>query len=157
MKYLLLVFIVMPIIEMWLLITVGTQIGALATIGLVLFTAMLGAGLLRQQGFATLWRGQQKLQDGQLPATELAEGFILAVAGALLLTPGFFTDALGFAGLVPALRLWVARRVISRMVVVGGHGAGFGAQFGDRNNGQTKANNDDVIDGEAWERKDIEP
>ena len=65
MKFLLLLFIVMPIIEMWLLITVGTQIGALATIGLVLFTAVLGAGLLRQQGFATLWRGQQKLQDGQ--------------------------------------------------------------------------------------------
>ena len=156
MKFLLLLFIVMPIIEMWLLITVGTQIGALATIGLVLFTAVLGAGLLRQQGFATLWRGQQKLQDGQLPATELAEGFILAVAGALLLTPGFFTDALGFAGLVPALRLWVAKRVISRMVVVGGHGAGYGAQFGGRNNGQTNSNNDDVIDGEAWERKDLE-
>jgi len=88
-RYLLLLFIVMPVLEMWLLISVGTQIGALPTIGLVLLTAVVGAGLLREQGFATLWRGRQKLQEGQLPTTEIAEGFILAVSGALLLTPGF--------------------------------------------------------------------
>ena len=88
MRYLLLLFIVMPVLEMWLLISVGSQIGALPTIGLVLLTAVVGAGLLREQGFATLWRGRQKLQEGQLPTTEIAEGFILAVSGALLLTPG---------------------------------------------------------------------
>ena len=89
MRILFLLFIVMPVLEMWLLITVGSQIGALATIGLVLLTAVVGAGLLREQGFATLWRGQRKLQEGQLPAQEIVEGIVLAVSGALLLPRGF--------------------------------------------------------------------
>ena len=91
MRYLVLLFVLMPVAEMWLLITVGSQIGALPTIGLVLLTAVVGAGLLREQGFATLWKGRQKLQAGELPTTEIAEGLILAVSGALLLTPGFVT------------------------------------------------------------------
>ena len=65
MRFALLLFIVMPVIEMWLLITIGGYIGALSTIALVLLTAVMGIGLLRQQGFSTLWRGQEKLQQGQ--------------------------------------------------------------------------------------------
>jgi UPF0716 protein FxsA len=71
-RYFLLMFILMPIAEMWLLITVGSHIGALATIALVLLTALVGVGLLREQGIATLWRGREKLQEGQLPTTEIA-------------------------------------------------------------------------------------
>ncbi len=104
MRALLLLFIVMPIVEMWLLITVGAEIGPLYTIGLVLLTAVIGVQLLRQQGFATLWRGRRKLEEGQLPAQEIVEGIILAVSGALLLTPGFVTDVVGFAGLFPLSR-----------------------------------------------------
>ncbi|MDA9560417.1 FxsA family protein, partial [Porticoccaceae bacterium] len=89
MRFLFLLFIVMPVVEMWLLIEVGSEIGALYTIGLVLLTAIIGVRLLRQQGFDTLWRGQRKLQEGQLPAQEIGEGIVLAVSGALLLTPGF--------------------------------------------------------------------
>jgi UPF0716 protein FxsA len=74
------------------------------TIFLVVFTAVLGAWLLRIQGFSTLRRIQQTVNQGGLPAVELLEGAVLLVAGALLLTPGFFTDAIGFACLVPALR-----------------------------------------------------
>ena len=114
MRYLVLLFVLMPVAEMWLLITVGSQIGALPTIGLVLLTAVVGAGLLREQGFATLWKGRQKLQAGELPTTEIAEGIILAVSGALLLTPGFVTDTIGFAGLIPPIRVLVATRIMKK-------------------------------------------
>ena len=113
MRYLLLVFIAMPIVEMWLLITVGREIGAWPTIGLVLLTATVGFSLLRQQGFAMLFRARQKMDAGELPAVEMVEAIILAVCGALLLTPGFVTDVVGFAGLIPSLR----RAVVSKMVL----------------------------------------
>ncbi|ACR14604.1 FxsA family protein [Teredinibacter turnerae] len=99
-----LLFIAVPILEMWLLIKVGSLIGALPTIGLVFLTAMLGLALLRQQGIQTLFRAQQRMQHGELPASEMVEGIFLAVGGALLLTPGFFTDAVGFCCLLPGVR-----------------------------------------------------
>lgn len=156
MKYLLLLFVLMPIAEMWLLITVGSQIGALPTIGLVLFTAVMGAGLLREQGVATLWKGRQKLQGGELPTTEIAEGIILAVSGALLLTPGFVTDLIGFAGLIPPIRVMVATRIMKNMLVMGSQGAGFQAASG-ASGSHAKGNQEgDTIEGEAWERKDLD-
>src|SRR5690606_19661020 len=103
-NYLFLLFVLTPIVEMWVLIKVGGVIGALPTIGLVLLTAVIGLALLRMQGFATLLRARQKMEEGQLPAKELVEGIFLAVGGALLLTPGFVTDALGFACLLPGTR-----------------------------------------------------
>ena len=147
MRILFLLFIVMPVLEMWLLITVGSQIGAMATIGLVLLTAVVGAGLLREQGFATLWRGQRKLQEGQLPAQEIVEGIVLAVSGALLLTPGFFTDAIGFAGLIPPIRALFVRTVLSKMVV-----APMTGQATDFNH-QQGIQDADIIEGEAWDNK----
>jgi UPF0716 protein FxsA len=149
MRYLFLLFIVMPIVEMWLLITVGAEIGALATISLVLLTALIGAQLLREQGFDTLWRGRRKLEEGQLPAQEIIEGIILAVSGALLLTPGFVTDIIGFAGLIPPLRVLFVKQMLRRMVVTDLHGNQFrpGAQ-GNQPGG------DGVIEGESWEDKD---
>jgi UPF0716 protein FxsA len=108
----LLLFILIPILEMWLLIQVGSHIGALATIGLVLLTAMIGLALLRQQGFATLLRANQKMEAGQLPAQEIIDGLFLAVGGALLLTPGFFTDAIGFICLIPGLRKLLLGRLV---------------------------------------------
>jgi len=89
---------------MWLLIKVGGLIGALPTIGLVFLTAMIGLSLLRQQGFSTLARARGRMSGGELPAQEMVEGLFLAVGGALLLTPGFVTDALGFACLIPGIR-----------------------------------------------------
>jgi UPF0716 protein FxsA len=147
MRVLLLLFIVMPVVEMWLLITVGGQIGAMATIGLVLLTAVVGAKLLREQGFETLWRGQSKLAEGQLPAQEIVEGIILAVSGALLLTPGFLTDAIGFTGLIPPIRAVFVGRLLSKMVV-----APADAQAGGFNTRQGTQDTD-VIEGEAWDEK----
>lgn len=99
-----LIFILIPIAELALLIQVGSHIGLLWTILCILLTAIIGVSLLRIQGINTLMKAQSRLQTGELPATELAEGFILALAGALLLTPGFITDAFGFLLLVPIFR-----------------------------------------------------
>ncbi|MGD8417096.1 MAG: FxsA family protein [Pseudomonadales bacterium] len=112
-----LVFFITPIVEMYLLIKVGGYIGALPTIGLVMLTAVIGVTLLRLQGLATLTRGMGRLQGGELPAREVAEGLLLAVAGALLLTPGFVTDTFGFALLIPPLRSRIADRILTRVQV----------------------------------------
>jgi len=122
----LLVFFLTPIIEMYLLIRVGGYIGAWPTIGLVMLTAVVGVSLLRVQGLSTLTRGMGRLEGGELPAREMAEGILLAVAGALLITPGFFTDAAGFLILVPPVRAAVARRMLDRVVMVGPGGPGQG-------------------------------
>ncbi|MDP5210846.1 FxsA family protein [Microbulbifer sp. 2205BS26-8] len=118
MRLLLLLFIVLPVLEMWVLITVGKEIGALPTIGLVLLTAVVGLALLRRQGLSTLMRAQEKVRSGEIPAQEMAEGIFLAVGGALLLTPGFITDALGFACLVPGLRQLLLGRFLRHVTIV---------------------------------------
>jgi len=125
-----LVFLLVPVLEIYLLIKVGSLIGALPTVFMVVFTAVLGAFLLRVQGFATLARFQRSVEQGQLPATTLIEGALLLLAGALLLTPGFFTDAVGFVLLVPPLRrrlaAYLLRRGLFGMVHGGGPGSGAG-------------------------------
>ena len=103
-KLLLLLFIAIPIFEIYLLIKVGSIIGAIPTILAIIGTAVLGAWLLRMQGISTFNRVQNNLQRGELPAIEMMEGLVLLISGALLLTPGFFTDILGFAALIPTLR-----------------------------------------------------
>jgi len=114
----LLVFFLTPIVEMYLLIKVGGYIGAGPTIVLVMLTAVIGVTLLRVQGLATLTRGVGRLNRGELPAREVVEGLLLAVAGALLLTPGFVTDAAGFLLLVPPARRRIAEHVLSRVTIV---------------------------------------
>ena len=99
-----LVFLAVPLAEIYLLIQIGGVVGAGWTITLVVGTALLGAFLVRAQGVSTIRRVQQHMERGQLPAMELLEGLALLVAGALLLTPGFFTDAVGFLLLTPPLR-----------------------------------------------------
>lgn len=116
MRFLLVLFIAVPIIEMMVLIKVGQLLGALSTIALVLLTAAVGYALIKQQGFATLQRAQQKIRGGEVPAPEIAEGLFLAVGGALLLTPGFVTDALGFCCLIPALRAGLVARGLKHFV-----------------------------------------
>lgn len=107
-------FFVVPFLEIWLLIKVGGQIGALPTMLLVVLTAVLGAFLLRQQGLSTLARFQQNLNSGQLPTKEIVEGMVLLVGGALLMTPGFFTDTLGFLCLLPLTRNLMLKFLLQR-------------------------------------------
>lgn len=111
-RFLFVLFLVIPLIEIYFLIQVGQVIGAAWTIFLVVATAVIGAFLLRLQGFQTLLRAQSVMAKAQIPAMEMMEGLCLLVSGALLLTPGFFTDTLGFLLLLPTLR----RRVISHIL-----------------------------------------
>lgn len=110
---LLLIFIVIPLIELAVILKVNSYIGIGWTLGLIIITAFVGVRLLRRQGISTLLRANQKMQQGQVPALELAEGFLLALAGALLLTPGFVTDAVGFALLIPATRKALVHKVLA--------------------------------------------
>lgn len=110
----LLLFMLIPFFEMWILIEVGGWIGALPTIGLVVLTAAIGLSLLKQQGLSTLMRARRKMDEGAIPASELVSGVMIAVGGALLLTPGFVTDALGFALLIPQTRKWLLFKLIDR-------------------------------------------
>jgi len=103
-KILIILFISIPVIEIYLLIKVGSVIGAIPTILMIIATAILGATLLRMQGISTYQRVQSTMQRGEIPAIEMMEGLILLVSGALLLTPGFFTDAIGFVALIPPAR-----------------------------------------------------
>lgn len=113
-------FLAVPVIEIYLLIQVGQVIGAGWTIMLVVLTAVIGVWLLRIQGLSTLTRAQQKLQSNELPAREILEGMALVVAGAFLLTPGFFTDTIGFLLLFPPTRIALVSMAASRMVVSAG-------------------------------------
>ncbi|MBL6688901.1 MAG: FxsA family protein [Pseudomonadales bacterium] len=105
-------FFLIPLVEMVILIEVGGIIGPLATVGLVVLTAVCGVWLLRLEGTATLYRVQEKLNRGEIPDTELLEGIMLLIGGALLLTPGFATDVIGFICLLPGLRRPIARHII---------------------------------------------
>lgn len=119
-------FLVIPIIEIFFLIKVGEVIGVWWTILLVVLTAVIGAGLLRQQGLSTLARFQQNMGQGKLPAQEMVEGILLAVGGALLMTPGFVTDTFGFLCLMPFSRKFIAANIIKRSAVsMSAHMGGF--------------------------------
>ncbi len=111
---LLIFFLIVPIGEMWILIEVGSWIGALPTILLVALTAALGLSMLKRQGLSTLMRVRSSLEAGVMPASELANGVMIAVGGALLLTPGFVTDAFGFTLLMPFARQWLLKKLLDR-------------------------------------------
>ncbi|MBO6518806.1 MAG: FxsA family protein [Rhodospirillales bacterium] len=115
---LLIAFITVPIIEIAVFIQVGEQIGLWSTIGIVILTAVIGTAMLRQQGLSVLFRIQENLQANRMPVQELFDGVCLVIAGALLLTPGFVTDSIGFLLFIPPFRHWLAteigRRVIAR-------------------------------------------
>ena len=154
MRYLLLLFIAMPIVEIGVLIRVGGWLGLLPTLLIVIFTAILGTWMLRQQSAATMMQAQDRLQAGQLPAQQIIEGLLLLVGGVLLLTPGFVTDGIGFACLLPWSRRWIAARVAERSkggsVFMGGGFAsggksGFGATFGAGQRPGAGAANDSVV------------
>jgi UPF0716 protein FxsA len=136
-KILFILFLTIPLLEIAILLEIGKMFGVGYTIILVIGTAALGAALLRQQGLSTLAKVQMNMNQGHLPATELVEGLILLIAGALLLTPGFFTDVFGFLVLIPPLRKRLAQSLLSNFI-------------------QSRVNvrqteNGNIIDAEHWE------
>ena len=92
-----LLFIIIPIIEIAIFITIGSNIGILNTIAIILITALAGIYLVRKQGLSLLFNAQRNLSQGIMPTEEIKGGIFLLISGLLLITPGFFTDCIGFA------------------------------------------------------------
>jgi UPF0716 protein FxsA len=117
---LVLLFVVVPIVELALIVQVSHAIGFLNTLVVLLVMSVAGGWLVKQQGLGVARRVQQQLQRGQMPGREVVDGFLILLGGALLLTPGFFTDALGILLLLPPVRAVVrptlVRRFRSRVV-----------------------------------------
>jgi UPF0716 protein FxsA len=126
--FLILLFIVVPIVELYVIIQVGGAIGVLPTIALLIADSVLGAMLMRHQGRSAWRRFNAALSEGRIPHREVIDGALVIFGGALLLTPGFVTDILGIVLLLPPTRALVrgviARRLLPRLVVsrVGGYG-----------------------------------
>jgi UPF0716 protein FxsA len=110
---LLLLFILVPAVELALLIELGRHIGTLNTIAVIAVTGIVGAALTRRQGLQVIRSVQRELAEGRLPASSLVDGVIILMAGALLITPGVLTDAFGFLCLVPGFRS-LAKRALGR-------------------------------------------
>ena len=110
-----LAFTIIPVSEIYILIAIGGQIGILPSIALVILTGIVGASLARSQGLQTLGRIRDSFQQGVVPGEELLNALLIAIAGIVLLTPGFLTDAAGLFLLIPATRTlcreWLKRRM----------------------------------------------
>ncbi len=113
---LLIALIAVPILEIAVFIKAGGYIGLWPTVGVVILTAIIGSALLRHQGMSTLARARENLAAGRVPMAEVFDGLCILVGGALLLTPGFITDAFGFLLLVPPVRE-ILRRLAGRYFV----------------------------------------
>lgn len=129
--WIILALVAVPIIEIALFIELGGLLGLWPTLALVVGTAVAGGVLLRAQGFAALASLQVEMERGGDPRGPLAHGVLILAAGLLMLTPGFFTDTVGFLLLIPPVRAAViarAGRAMAARVVTMGHGTGFGAR-----------------------------
>ncbi|MBV1880064.1 MAG: FxsA family protein [Pseudomonadales bacterium] len=161
------VFSMISLAEVLLFIEIGDRIGLGWTVLSVLATATVGVSIMRHQGFLTLTRIQAQMSQGQIPAKEMMEGALVMVCGALLLTPGFLTDGIGFALLTPIIRSPIAAGILKRGLfqILGSGQAGFSsvASFqtsqppgdGDMPFGSPSPKQEagEIIDGE-FERKD---
>lgn len=110
---LLILFVIVPVTELYILIEVGKRIGSLTTIGLIILTGIIGAYLVKSQGFMILKKIQNDLNEGIIPGDSLIQGAIILAGGIFLLTPGFVTDIIGFIFLIP-----VSRRVVKKYLLL---------------------------------------
>ncbi len=104
---LLLLFILVPVAELFLFLTLGAKIGIGPTLAIIVLTAFLGAALTKSQGAKALTNFRRASAEGRLPAKEALDGLLILLAGAVLLTPGFLTDAVGFLLLIPPARAFI--------------------------------------------------
>ncbi|PCI70210.1 MAG: exlusion protein FxsA [Piscirickettsiaceae bacterium] len=152
-SFFLLLLIVVPVVEIYFLIQVGSVIGAFSTIALIVLTAVVGAYLFRQQGLATFQRVQATIARGEIPAVEMIEGMVLMLSGGLLLTPGFFTDIVGFLCLVPALRAKLALSILQTQMM---SSSPFQQGGFSQHRSPSDVDDTDVIDGEFTREDDVD-
>ncbi|NNE46259.1 MAG: FxsA family protein [Rhodothermales bacterium] len=113
--WIILLFVATPIVEMALLVRLGSILGFWPTILIVVLTGVMGGSLARRQGLATWLRFNKSLSSGRLPSDEIFDGVIILISAVLLLTPGVITDLVGFLGLIPPTRHWLRRRIGARL------------------------------------------
>jgi UPF0716 protein FxsA len=135
------IFVLIPIIEISLFIEIGSIIGSFYTITLIFLTAIVGVFFVRQQGISTIQKLASQLRNLEAPVQTMFEGLVILIAGILLITPGFFTDALGFLGLIPVSRIIFIKLVASYML----------SRYGNQNN-----QHDSTIEGDYIEIDDEE-
>ncbi|MEN0105657.1 MAG: FxsA family protein [Pseudomonas sp.] len=148
MRAFLFLFLLFPIIELAVLIKVGSAIGVLPTLLLVIGSAVLGSVLLRVAGVATAWRARERLSRGELPEQEMLEGLLIAVGGGLLLLPGFISDIFGLLCLLPFTRRLIVGKLRQRAAEQALRQRAFADDLAARS-GQTRPN---VIEGEFEHR-----
>ena len=142
-------FLLFPLAELFVLIKVGSSIGALATILLLVLSGIAGVLLLRLAGFATAWRARERLARGELPEREMLQGLMMAIGGGLLFLPGFISDVLALIVLFPPTRNFLFRQINRRMEAQMRRQRAFADDLQARANPQRP----NVIEGE-WERRD---
>lgn len=147
-------FLILPVAELYLLFALAAEIGGFNTLLVVIVTAVVGVAVVRRQGFNSMSRMRQRLQQGQSPAPELLNGMLLGFAGFMLILPGLITDSIGIVMLVPLLRQRIARRMmaggVSSTVFMGGFS-------GPRSTAGQHNNRGDIIDGEVVDRDQPRP
>ena len=156
MRFLFIPFILLPVLEMLVLIKVGGTIGALNTVALVILGGVIGLGVVRQQGFRTMLKARVQMTHGELPALEMLEGFLIAIGGLLMILPGFITDTMGIALLIP----WVRKAILRKMLASGqwkaqSTGIYEGGFYRDASNDKGYTRVSHTIDGEF--QRDISP
>ncbi len=145
-------FVVMTLVEIYVLVTVGEAIGGFSTVLLVVVTALIGSTLLKQQGWSVMAKAQQSIDNDQTPAFEMLEGVVILVSGVLLLTPGFITDAVGLLGLMPWSRGYFIDQFLSKNAqkIFTKKNTVFIHRNRQQNSNQ-KETKKDTIEGEFWE------
>jgi UPF0716 protein FxsA len=155
--YILFILLVaVPIIEIAVFIEVGGLIGLWPTIAVIIVTAAIGAGLLRLQGLAVMYRAQEAMARGEMPLIHVFDGFCLLFAGAMLLTPGFVTDVVGFLLFVPPLRILLRRSIVALVAARGGIHVWNGSETGSGPAAGSVIDGDfeDITDGRNPPKKD---
>lgn len=151
-----LAFLVVPIVELYLFVQVSDAVGFGSALFWIVAVSVIGAWLVKREGIGAMRRANEKVNRGEIPTDELINGILIVGAGALMLTPGFLTDALGllmlFAPSRALMRGSVRKRFTTGPIVVGGFGNGrfAGGSFGDPFGGQGRGP-DDVMDADSWE------
>lgn len=157
---LLLVFLVVPLIELFLIVQVSQSLGVLETILLLIVVSVVGAWLVRREGLSVMRRVQDQLQAGKMPTDALIDGAMILGGGALMLTPGFLTDAIGVSLMLPPVRAifrpFVAKAVRSRVQVVSPFGDSLGGQSGGKSTGfgRGRSRRGPVYDADSREQPD---
>lgn len=155
MRVFFLLFLVFPLLELFVMIRVGSSIGASATLLLVLASGVLGVLCIRLAGLTTALNVRQRMAQGEVPNREMLNGLLLVVAGGLLFLPGFISDVIGLIGLLPLTRSWLIKRIALHMTQGARQTAGFysAQQTYSQHTKDAQSTQVQIIEGE-FERKD---